>query len=96
MANMRVKFQGRTGARLHKYAVTGYGKNAHPKPLIYFPKQLMTISHNKSYQYLTGTSENKQGFQFAKTDSPAKRLDVTPIDKTTTDKVQSTRDTKFG
>ena len=92
---MRVKFPGRTGTGLHKYAVTGYGKNTHAKSLIYFSKQLITISHSKSYQYLTEIPENKQGFQFARTDSPAKCLDITPIHKVTTDKVQSRRDTKY-
>lgn len=93
-ANTRVKFPSRTGTRLHKY--TGYGKNTHAKSLIHFHKQLITISHNKTYQYLTEIPENKQGFQFARIDSPAKCLDITPIHKVTTDKLQPTRDTKFG
>lgn len=60
------------------------------------PKQLIRTSHNKSHQYLTEIFKNKQGVWFARTDSPTKYLDITPIHKVTSDKLQSTRDTKFG
>lgn len=62
---MRIKFPDST--RSHKYAVIDYGENIHVKTLIYFPKQLITISHNKSYKYLTEILKNIQGFQFART-----------------------------
>lgn len=64
---MIIKFPGSTGTRSHTYSVMGYGENTHAKTLIYFHKQLITTSHNKSYKYLTEILENIQGFQFART-----------------------------
>lgn len=89
-----VKFPSRTGTSSHSYAVTGCvrtSKSNHSD----LPKQLIRTSHNKAHQYLTEISKNKQGVWFARTDCPTKYLDITPI-QVTSDKVQSTIDTKFG
>lgn len=59
------------------------------------PKQLIRTSHNTAHQYLTEISKNKKGVWFARTGCPTKYLDITPI-QVTSDKVQSTIDTKFG